>query len=202
VIRNTTQNQVEKKPVKTKGEVKKSKAFSRVQERLGEAADMDVSYNKLNLAEDTAKALEFIEKNPKEAKRIALGMQGAPEGVTETAISIALAEKAAENKDYALQAQLERSRSLRQTRRGQEIVSERGRFNENSPHFFMQQVLAARIENAGKTRFKFLSKNKSERVATGAEAKMKEGTEAIKQTVKKKLSAADLAQNVIDQLTC
>lgn len=202
VIRNTTQNQIEKKPVKTKGEVKNSRAFQRVQERLGAYADMDVNYNRLNLADDTAKALEFVEKYPVEAKKIALGMQGAPEGVTETAISIALAEKAAENKDYALQAQLERSRSLRQTRRGQEIVAERGRFNENSPHFFMQQVLAARLENAGKTKFKFLAKQRGERVATGAEAKMKEGSESIKQTVKKKLSAADLAQKVIDEITC
>jgi len=202
VIRNTTQNQVEKKPVKTKGEVKKSKAFSRVEARLGEYADFDVNYNKLNLADDTAKALEFIEKNPKEAKRIALGMQGAPEGVTETAISIALAEQATENKDYALAAQLERSRSLRQTRRGQEIVSERGRFNENSPHFFIQQVLAARIERAGKTTFKFLAKQRGERQATGVQAKLKEGAEGAKATVKKKLSAADLAQSVIDQLTC
>ncbi len=202
VIRNTTQNQVEKKPVKTKGEVKKSKAFSRVEARLGEYADFDVNYNRLNLADDTAKALEFIEKYPKEAKRIALGMQGAPEGVTETAISIALAEQATENKDFALAAQLERSRSLRQTRRGQEIVSERGRFNENSPHFFIQQVLAARIERAGKTTFKFLAKQRGERQATGVQAKLKEGAEGAKATVKKKLSAADLAQNVIDQLTC
>jgi len=202
VIRNTSQNQVEKKPVKTKGEVKRSRAFQRVQERLGEYADFDVNYNRLNLAEDTAKALEFIEKYPKEAKRIALGLQGAPEGVTETAISIALAEKASESKDYALQAQLERSRSLRQTRRGQEIVAERGRFNENSPHFFMQQVLAARLEKAGKTKFQFLTRNKAETKAQGVEAKIKEGTENIKQTVKRKLTAADLAQNVIDSLTC
>lgn len=202
VIRNTTQNQVEKKPVKTKGEVKRSKAFSRVQERLGQYADFDVNYNRLNLADDTAKAMEFVEKYPKEAKRIALGMQGAPEGVTETAISIALAEQAIENKDYALAAQLERSRSLRQTRRGQEIVAERGRFNENSPQFFMQEVLKARMEKVGKTTFKFLAKQRGARVATGIDAKLKEGSEGVKQTVKKKLSAADLAQSVIDQLTC
>lgn len=202
VIRNTTQNQVEKKPVKVKGEVKKSKAFQRVQERLGEYADIDVNYNRLNLADDTARALEFVAKYPKEAKRIALGMQGAPEGVTETAISIALAEQASEAKDFALQAQLERSRSLRQTRRGQEIVSERGRFNENSPHFFMQQVLASRIEKASKEKFKFLSKQRGERSAKTVEGKMREGTESIKRTVKKKLSATDLAQSVIDQLTC
>lgn len=200
VIKNTTQNQIEKKPVKTRGEVKNSKAFLRVQERLGEYADFDVNYNRLNLAEDTAKALEFIEKYPKEAKKIALGMQGAPEGVTETAVSIALAEQAAENKDYALQAQLERSRSLRQTRRGQEIVAERGRFNENSSHFFMQQVLAARMEQAGKVKFKFLAKNKGK--TNVIEEQIKEGTESIKQTVKKKFSAADLAQKVIDEITC
>lgn len=202
VIRNSSQKMAEQKPVKTKGEVKQSRAFKRVQERLGEFADFDVNYNRLNIAKDTANALEFIEKYPIEAKKIALGLMGAPEGITETAISIALAEQADEKGDHALQAQLERSRSLRQTRRGQEIVSERGRFNENSPHFFMQQVLAARLENAGKTRFRFLTKKRGEKVATGAEAKMKEGAEAIKATVKKKLSAADMAQSVIDKLTC
>jgi hypothetical protein len=202
VIRNTTQNQVEKKPVKTKGKVKNSKAFQRVQERLGEYADIDVNYNKLNLADDTARALEFIEKNPKDAKRIALGMQGAPEGVTETAISIALAEQASEKGDYGLQAQLERSRSLRQTRRGQEIVSERGRFNENSPHFFMQQVLASRIEKAGKEKFRFLTKKKGERSTKTVDGKIREGTDSIKRTVRQKLSASQLAQNVIDSLTC
>ena len=202
VIKNTTQNQVEKKPIKTKGVVKTSKAFQRVQSRLGEYADIDVNYNRLNLADDTARALEFIEKNPKDAKRIALGMQSAPEGVTETAISIALAEQASDKKDFALQAQLERSRSLRQTRRGQEIVSERGRFNENSPHFFMQQVLASRIEKASKEKFRFFSKSKNERSTKTVEGKMREGTESIKRAVKKKLSATDMAQSVIDQLTC
>lgn len=204
VIRNTTQNQAEKKPVKTKGVVKKSRAFKRVEERLGKyAEDFNVEYNRLNLAEDTARALEFIEKFPKEAKRVALGMQGAPEGITDTAVSIALAEQAAENKDYALQAQLERSRSLRQTRRGQEIVAERGRFNENSPHFFISQVLQARIQQAGKTKFKFFGDTKGKTTAnTGVQAKLKEGTEGAKKSVKKTLSRADLAQSVIDNLTC
>jgi hypothetical protein len=201
VIKNTSQNQIEKKPVKTKGQVKNSRAFQRVQGRLGEYADIDVNYNRLNLADDTAKAIEFVEKYPNDAKKIALGMMGAPEGVTETAISIALAEKAAEDKNYELQAQLERSRSLRQTRRGQEIVAERGRFNENSPHFFMQQVLVARMEKAGKTKFRFFKK-RGESVYAGAEAKMREGSDSVKQAVKRKLSAADLAQSVVDKLTC
>lgn len=202
VIENRNKREGEKQPVVTEGKVKNSKAFQRVQERLGEYADFDVNYNKLNLAKDTAKALEFIEKNPVDAKKIALGMQIAPEGVTETAISIALAEKASENKDYALQAQLERSRSLRQTRRGQEIVAERGRFNENSAHFFMQQVLKARIEQAGKVDFTSLFRRSKSEKPTGFESKLREGTENIKKTVKKKLSATDLAQNVIDSLTC
>lgn len=204
VIRNTTQNQAEKKPVKTKGVVKKSRAFKRVEQRLGDyAEDFNVEYNRLNLADDTAKALEFIEKFPKEAKRVALGMQGAPEGITDTAVSIALAEQAADSKDYALQAQLERSRSLRQTRRGQEIVAERGRFNENSPHFFIAQVLSARSERAGKTKFKFFSDRKGKTNSnTGTAAKLKEGTDGAKKSVKKTLSRTDLAQSVIDNLTC
>ncbi len=202
VIKNKTQNQVEKKPVVTEGEVKKSKAFARVQERLGEYADLDSSYNKLNLAKDTANALEFIRQNPKDARKIALGMMSAPEGITETAISIALAEQAGFEKDYELQAQLERSRSLRQTRRGQEIVSERGRFNENSAHHFMSQVIAARYDILGK-KFIYRAKNgKIESRSQVAQAKLAEGTESVKRTVKRKLSPVELAQSVIEQLTC
>ena len=188
-------------PVQVKGAIKKSRAFERVSERLGEYADFEANYNRLDLADDTAKAIEFVEKFPKEAKRIALGLQGAPVGVTETAISIALAEKAFENNDYQLQAKLERSRSLRQTRRGQEIVAERGRFNENSPHFFIQQVIAARLQRAGKTRFRFSSKKKKGSSDT-VNAKLQEGTSDIKQKVKKRLSSVDLAQNIINNLTC
>lgn len=202
VIKNTSQQQVENKPVRTKGEVRKSKAFERVRDQLGAYAEADVNYNRLNLAQDTANAMEFVEANPKDAKKIALGLMGAPEGVTETAISIALAEKAADAKDYGLAAQLERSRSLRQTRRGQEIVAERGRFNENSPVYFLQQVLQARLDNAGKeSRVRFLSKE-GQTKRQSAQAKIQENAEAAKTAVKKRLSAVDLAQNIIDELTC
>lgn len=202
-VSKPTPKQIEKKPVVTKGEVKQSRAFSRVQERLGEFADTDTNYNKLNLAKDTANAIEFVEQYPKEAKKIALGMMSAPEGITETAISIALAEKAAENGDYALQAQLERSRSLRQTRRGQEIVSERGRFNENSPHFFIQQVLQARMEAASRPKFRFaIKKGGKEGRAQQTGVKIEQGAESVKRAVKAKLSPIELAQDIINELTC
>lgn len=200
VIRNTSQQQVEKKPVAVKGEVRKSKAFERVRDQLGAYSELDVNYNRLNLAEDTARAMEFVEQNPKEAKKIALGLMGAPEGVTETAISIALAEKAAAAKDYELQAQVERSRSLRQTRRGQEIVAERGRFNENSPIYFLQQVLQARLDNLGKpSKVRFLGKKKP---SANAQTRISQAADGAKAAVKKHMSAAEMAQNIIDELTC
>jgi hypothetical protein len=202
VIVNKTQQEVVKNPVKTEGDIKKSRAFDRVKERLGnEYQNLEANYNKLNLEKDTAKALEFIDQNPVEAKKIALGMRSAPEGITETAISIAVAEKALEDGDYGLQAKVEKSRSLRQTRRGQEIVAERGRFNENSPHYFIQQVLAARTEKAVKEGFRFLNKNKSPKSELINE-KINQGTENIKRTMKKKFSNVELAQKIIDDLTC
>lgn len=202
VITNKTQKEVQKNPVKTEGEVKKSRAFERIRSRLSdEYADLEANYNKLNQDQDIKNALDFIEKNPIQARKIALGMMNAPEGITETAISIAVAEKALDDGDYGLQAQAERSRSLRQVRRGQEIGTERGRFNENSPHYFIQQVLAARTEKAVKDGFRFSNKSKSIKSRFMNE-KIDTGVVSIKKIIKKKLSATDLAQKVIDDLTC
>jgi 2'-5' RNA ligase superfamily len=140
------------KPVTTpSGIQKKSRAYERALDRIEEEYRTDVNYSSLNIAEEAAKALSFVEKFPEQAVRIAKGLERAPTGYTETAISIAAAEKAFSDKNMQLFSQLEAARSLRQTRRGQEIVMERGRVNENSAHHFVSEVLKARLEAVAKT---------------------------------------------------
>ena len=130
------------------GEKRVSAAYKRAKERLGEQFQEDVTYTPIKIADQMAKAFTLLETNPDLAKAIALGFEQPPLDITDTAISLAVAEQAREEGDYDLQAQAERTRSLRQTRRGQELVMERGRVTEDTPDFFIKKVLNRRMELA------------------------------------------------------
>lgn len=187
-------------PIQSDGKIRASKAYTRVTERLGDYALDNINYNRMSLAEDAAKAIQFLQDNPEAARRVSLGLDLPPEGITETAISIAMSEKALTDGDYQLASQVEASRSLRQTRRGQEIVAERGRFNENSTQFFVEQVLKARMELADQKGifYQFAEKKDSKKARV---------TERIKEEAKRaKKTLTDLkidsAQSIIDALAC
>ena len=190
------------KPVQVEGELKTSKAYQRVKDRLTSVTENEPSYNKMNIENDTKKAIELVNNDENQALRIANGIDEPPVGQTETAISIAMADKAAERGDHALQAQLESSRSLRQTRRGQEIVSERGRFDDNSPHTYINQVIQGRMEKASKNVTSVesgLEKSSSKRVVKEIDSKVQE----IKQLLKdKQITDNESALKEIDNLTC
>jgi hypothetical protein len=139
---------------------------------------------------------------------VAKGLEKPPEGYTDTAISIAAAEQALADGNSKLQSQLETARSLRQTRRGQEIVMERGRANENSAHHFLQQVIKARLEaTVGLKGFIFQATSK---LAGQAKTKAQIAVEQIdkkasalkKRIDKATLSKLESAQKILDQLTC
>ena len=70
--------------------------------------------------------------------------------VTSTAVNIAMAEKALADGNTALFARLTKTRSLEQTRRGQEIVSERGSVSDNSTSKYVKELVASRLETLGK----------------------------------------------------
>lgn len=186
------------------GDKTKSKAYTRVYDRLAEEAQQDVSYNKLNLEKDTQNALEFITTDPKAAIRVGLGLEEAPAGQTETAISIALADKAGRDGDFALQSQLESSRSLRQTRRGQEIVSERGRFNEDSPHFFIRELMDMRLKNLGTNLMSSIDEmsGKVKSVKKAAIEQIDKGVSKLKNKIKADRKKITLAQDIIDSIIC
>lgn len=186
-------------PVEVEGKVRQSRAYQRVFDRLKNATEGDANYNQMSIAKDTASALAFVKANPEGASKVALGVLPPPEGITETAISIAVAEQAASQDNFELQAEVERSRSLRQTRRGQEIVAEKGRFNQNSPAHFIGQVLDARLEHLRGSYPRFALKNSARKDAS---AIIDAETVTLRKKMKKQQEKTQLAQQVIDLLTC
>lgn len=137
-----------------------SRAYERAKSRLGDAFQFDVTYTPIRIADQMAKAFEVVKQDPEYAVRVAMGLDMPPLDVTDTAISLAVAETAKEQGNFQQQADAERERSLRQTRRGQEIVMENGRVDENSPEFFIKQVLNRRKELIAQKYKPFMNKAK------------------------------------------
>jgi len=139
---------------------KVSRAYERAKSRLRDAFQADVTYTPIRIADQMAKAFEVVKQDPEYAVRVAMGLDMPPLDVTDTAISLAVAETAKEQGNFQQQADAERERSLRQTRRGQEIVMENGRVDENSPEFFIKQVLNRRKELIAQKYRPFMNKAK------------------------------------------
>jgi hypothetical protein len=201
------------KPVTTpSGEKKPSRAYQRVSARIEESLRADLTYDSLNIAEETAKAISFVEKFPEIAVKVAKGIERAPTGYTETAISIAASEKALADGDIKLFSRLEAARSLRQTRRGQEIVMERGRVDENSTHHFVSEVLKARLDAVAKTnRLIFATTQLARRVSGGKFVSRsqeavgiidKKAKDLQRKVNKETLSKLESAQDILNRLTC
>ena len=150
--------------------------------------------------------MKYIAEKPDSALRVAFGLEAPPAGQTETAISIALADKAGRDGNYTLQSQLESSRSLRQTRRGQEIVSERGRFNDDSPYHYISELLDRRLRNIGNTiktevvdEFNKKMSSAKKKAVDVIDNKVKELSERLKKRDRSKIK---MAEDVINSLIC
>jgi hypothetical protein len=127
--------------------IKKSGAYQKAKARMTEfqiAMQEDPTYTAMKVDDQMAKAFQLLDENPEYARAVALGLEQPPMDIADTAISLAVAERAKETGDFRLQAEAEKARSLRQTRRGQELVLERGRVNEDSPEFFIKQLIDRR----------------------------------------------------------
>lgn len=202
-----------KKPVVTE-EVspKASRVFQRLQEENPELLSGDLSYNEMNLKKDAEKAVELVAKDKNLAFQIGMGMEEAPAGQTATAVNIALSEKALEEGNHTLYAQLIKNRSLAQTRRGQEIVAEKGSVTDNSTSRYVKELIATRLEHLGK---KYLStgldvSTKKGGISIRKKSNKTRATEVIAKEVdkvKKKIGSTkelDLAeaQKLLDSLMC
>lgn len=188
------------------GTVKKSAAYQRALERYTEElkGQPEAQYTTISLADQMARAVKFVDENPAFAKRIAYGMEPAPSGLRESAVSIAYNEKMYQEGNMAEFGKSYRSRSLRQTARGQEIVLERAaEVNQNHPLFFARQVIEARTAQLGKKLFELSTKEKPESPARRAYKEINDRASRLKAEIvdSKSLDITE-AQKIIDSLIC
>lgn len=186
------------KPIEeTTAEPKLSKVAERVFDKLLDVQKSDISYQPMSIVQDAAKATEFVEQEPDVALKIAKGLELPPPDITETAISIAMAEKARQDGNYLLYTRLILSRSMRQTRRGQEIVAEKARQDENSSEFFIKKLLDERANIVASGKKWLFEKEVTFKKVVDREVKKVKNT--IDSAVLRKLESA---QKLIDSLTC
>jgi hypothetical protein len=201
----------ERKPIKTKAKKKESKAFQRVKEKMKALSGESALYTPITLAEQTSLGMQFVEEQPEAARRVALGIEPPPPGVTNAAISIAYADMLENTGNLKEFTDVVRARSLRQTRNGQEIVMERGKVDEHSTDHYIQLVLESRLALAGKRLFDVkiaVSEDKTkessiykDNVKRG-EAKLDQETNILKEQVDAKTLDLAQAQKLIDGIIC
>ena len=165
----------------------------------------DLTYEKQNLRKNAENAVDLIATDKEQAYRIAMGVEEPPEGQTSTAINIALAERALHEANYDLFGQLTRSRSLEQTRRGQELVAEKGSITDNSTSRYVKELIKIKMDRLGGS---YLGNLKSKLLEKGQEkSKAIQAIDAEVEKVRSKIRSTkelDLAeaQSFLDSLAC
>jgi hypothetical protein len=186
-------------PIRSSGEVLESRVAQRARESIKEFAQTTANYNEMNIDADVARALRFLEERPAEAKKIAHGLAFGPDEVTTNSVAAAYAAQQMEAGNWAEAGKATVSRSLRLTRKGQEIASEKAWVNANSPIAFMKQVVNARMREAGKTLF---GSSKKAAVKERVTARIKEETTKLKGKLTAKRVDISEAQKILDDLIC
>lgn len=162
----------------------------------------EATYNPIKLQEDAQRAVSLIESDKQKAYRVAMGAEKSMD-VTQTAVSIALSEKALRDGNTTLASTLIRKRSLDQTRRGQEIVSERGSITDNSTSKYIKELLATRLDILGN---EYLSDIKTKIRGTSLKSKAMEKLDGEVAKATKSIKGKELdikaAQSLLDNLVC
>lgn len=137
-------------PLKTEGapiEKLNSSVFERMKNENPELTG-DVKYTPISLKEDVVRAGDILAKDRQEAFDIAMGKKASPD-VTSTSVNIVMAEKALQDGNIELFSRLTKKRSLDQTRRGQEIVSEKSSVSDNSVSRYVRELIDTRLNLLG-----------------------------------------------------
>lgn len=179
-----------------------SRVFNRLKAESPDALKGDLNYDKINLQDQAEKASKLITEDKRKAYRVAMGAEDSADH-TSTSVNIAMAEQALEEGNHTLYARLVKKRSLDQTRRGQELVSERGSISDNSTSRYVKELINTRMEKLGKLPVGFGG-------ITGKETtKLKRAVQVIDKEVAKaekaiKIKDLDIqsAQAIIDGLMC
>lgn len=183
------------------GKEKASRVYDRLKAEHPELDD-NVTYNTINLQKDAEAAVELVAKDKQQAYRIAMGAESL-NGQTNTAVNIALAEKALVEGDTKLYATLVTNRSLAQTRRGQELVAEKGSVTDNSTSRYVKDLIAMRLESIGKKDLSDidLSMKKLSQKQRAVKVIDKEVAKLEKQISSKKLDVKT-AMSLLDEMAC
>lgn len=186
---------------RAKGDAKKLQNITDVLDALEKLEGESALYTQMNIAEQAALGIQYVEENLSSAKRITQGIEPPPPGVTRAAISIAYAQKMKEEGNVNEWIAAEKTRMLQQRRLGQEIVMERGRVDEHSPEHFISQLIDARMAMAGKKMFGQPTFKKETTIKRG-EAKIQQQADALSRTLTKQELDIMEAQKIIDGIIC
>jgi ppGpp synthetase/RelA/SpoT-type nucleotidyltranferase len=187
------------KPVETKNDTFTSLVFERLKQEHPESLKGDLEATRVNMETDAKKAVELIATDKQKAFNIAMGAETAKD-VTSTSVNIAMAEKALDERNYQLYARLVKNRSLEQTRRGQELVAEKGSVTDNSTSRYVKELISARLEKLGSKYLGELRVRKTPK-ARATEAIDAEVKKVEKQIRSKKFTTKD-ALVLLDKLAC
>jgi len=178
-----------------------SRVYRRLQAENPELKGEAVA-ERMQLKADATKAVKLIEEDKQQAFRIAMGVETSS-NVTSTATNIAMAEKALAEGNNTLYARLVKNRSLAQTRRGQELVAEKGSVTDNSASRYTKELIKIRLEKLGNKYLSGISLKKNQMTKTQKATKIldKEVDKAMKKLDNKKFDMKK-AQELIDSLRC
>jgi hypothetical protein len=187
----------------------KSRVWERMQEENPNMFDGDLLVERKKMDEQTELAANLLEKDREKAYRIAKGIETSDK-LTQTAANVVMAEMAIRDGNFTLAADLVRTRSLANTRRGQEISMENLSINETTAAGFVQALIGARMNLVGKLSAServgdFVAKVRK-RSYTSPKGKALQAIEAEKGKMETGVKNKDLdlkeAQSLIDKLTC
>jgi hypothetical protein len=170
--------------------------------------DEDLMFDEVKIKDEIEKATDLIAKDKQKAYNIAIGAEKSAE-VTQTAVNIVMAEKALEDGNTELYSKLIKNRSLAQTRRGQEIVTEKASVTDNTTTKYVKELLSTRLEQLGKKYLmglKDVTQKQGAKVEKGAKEQaiqtIDEETAKAQKAIEKKKLSIKKAQEIIDGLTC
>lgn len=180
-----------------------SRVYARMKAEHPDLLKDDATFKAKNIKQEIKKAVELVARDRQKAYRIAVGAEKSP-NVLSNAVNIAMREKALADGNVTLYNQLVKLGSFEQTRRGQELVSEKAAIGDNSTSRYVKQLLSDRLDRLGKkylddVRLKLRGNTRGQKAMDLIDREVKRAQRKIAAT--KEIDLAD-AQRLIDSLIC
>ena len=178
-----------------------SKVFDRIKQENPNLLEGDLTVNKINLNNESEKAIKLLETDKQKLYDIAMGKEASPD-ITSTIANITLAQKAIDEGNNELASKLIKNRSLAQTRRGQEIVAEKASLTDNSSSRYIKQLISERLDEIGKKYTDNLKDLTQKTLKQKAVSKIEKDVNDLEKRIKNKKIKTSEALALLDKLTC